>query len=114
MFSFMIDDCRYLKTLLQLMKRLIKWIVRLVFILLVLAFLCVFVAYWRSTNDCEQQTAAPANPMKAIVYCDYGLANLKVADIEKPVPTDEQILVRVHAASINPYDWHFVEGTPYF
>jgi NADPH:quinone reductase-like Zn-dependent oxidoreductase len=51
--------------------------------------------------------------MKAIVYCDYGVANLKLEEIEKPVPNDDQILVRVRAASVNPYDWHFVEGTPY-
>jgi NADPH:quinone reductase-like Zn-dependent oxidoreductase len=94
------------------MKRLLKWIFRLVLILLVLGFLYEFVAYWRSTNDCERQTAAPANPMKAIVYCDYGVTNLKLADIEKPVPTDDQVLVRVHAVSVNPYDWHFIEGTP--
>ena len=50
--------------------------------------------------------------MKAIVYCDYGLANLKLADVKKPTPNDEQILVKVHAASVNPYDWHFIEGTP--
>src|SRR5947199_3026613 len=51
--------------------------------------------------------------MKAIVYCDYGLANLKLEEVEKPVPNDDQILVRVRAASVNPYDWHFIEGTPY-
>src|SRR5882762_4943186 len=96
------------------MKRILKWIVRIVFVLLILGFVFVFVAYWRSTNDCARQTAAPANPMKAIVRCDYGLANLKLAEIEKPVPTDDQILVKVHAVSVNPYDWHFVEGTPYF
>jgi NADPH:quinone reductase-like Zn-dependent oxidoreductase len=96
------------------MKRILKWIVRIVFVLLVLAFLFVFVAYWRSTNECDRKNAAaPANPMKAIVHCDYGLANLKLADIEKPTPADDQILVRVHAVSVNPYDWHFVEGTPY-
>jgi NADPH:quinone reductase-like Zn-dependent oxidoreductase len=50
--------------------------------------------------------------MKAITYCDYGLANLKLEDIEKPAPTDDQILVKVRAASVNPYDWHFIEGTP--
>jgi NADPH:quinone reductase-like Zn-dependent oxidoreductase len=92
------------------MKRLLKWFFSLVFTALVAWFL---VAYFTSTNDCDRQTAAPANPMKAIVYCDYGLGNLKLADIEKPVPTDEQVLVRVHTASLNPYDWHFVEGTPY-
>jgi hypothetical protein len=94
------------------MKRILKWIVRVVFILLVLAFLFVLVAYWRSTNDCGK-TAAPTNPMKAIVYCDYGVANLKLEEVEKPTPTDEQLLVRVHAASVNPLDWHFIEGTPY-
>ena len=94
------------------MKRLLKWIFRVVLVLVLLAFLFVFVAYWRSTNDCGR-TAAPTNPMKAIVYCDYGVTNLKLEEVEKPVPNDDQILVRVHAASVNPYDWHFVEGTPY-
>ena len=94
------------------MKRILKWIFRVVLVLLVLAFLFVFVAYWRSTNDCGK-TAAPSNPMKAIVYCDYGVANLKLEDVEKPTPADDQLLVRVRAASVNPYDWHFVEGTPY-
>jgi len=95
------------------MKRLLKWIFRLVLVVLVLAFLFVFVAYWRSTNDCGK-TAAPTNPMKAIVYCDYGVANLKLEDVEKPVPNDDQILVKVRAVSVNPYDWHFIEGTPKF
>ena len=93
------------------MKRILKWIVCIVFVLLIIAFLFVFVAYWRSTNDCGK-TAAPTNPMKAIVYCDYGLANLKLENIEKPIPNDDQLLVKVRAASVNPYDWHFIEGTP--
>ena len=95
------------------MKRILKWIVRVVFVLLLLAFLFVFVAYWRSTNDCDRYNTAPTNAMKAIVYCDYGVANLKLADIEKPVPNDNQLLVRVRAASVNPLDWHYIEGTPY-
>jgi NADPH:quinone reductase-like Zn-dependent oxidoreductase len=94
------------------MKRILKWIFRVVLVLLVLAFLFVFVAYWRSTNDCDRHAAAPSNPMKAITYCDYGLANLKLEEVEKPAPNDDQILVKVRAASINPYDWHFIEGTP--
>src|SRR5436309_2303067 len=109
----MIDNDRYFKNFIQLMKRILKWIVRVVFVLLLLAFLFVFVAYWRSTNDCDRYNTAPTNPMKAIVYCDYGVANLKLADIEKPVPNDDQLLVRVRAASVNPLDWHYVEGTPY-
>lgn len=95
------------------MKRILTWVVRIVLVLLIIAFLFVFVAYWRSTNECSQLGTSPANPMKAIVYCDYGLKNLKVEQIEKPTPADDQLLVRVRAASVNPYDWHFVEGTPY-
>src|ERR1700719_1241398 len=94
------------------MKRILKWIFRIVLVLFILAFLFVFIAYWRSTNDCDQLTAAQGDKMKAIVYCDYGLANLKLAEIAKPTPTDDQILVKVHAASVNPLDWHFIEGTP--
>src|SRR6184192_3886927 len=96
----------------KVLKRILKWITGVILVLLLLAFIAVFIAYWKSTNDCGR-TASPVNPIKAIVYCDYGLANLKLRDIEKPTPTDDQILVRVRAASVNPYDWHFVEGTPY-
>src|SRR5260370_7423294 len=92
-----------------MIKRILKWTVGLI---LIAALIWFEIAYWTSTNDCDQKTAAPTNPMRAIVYCDYGLKNLKLENIEKPVPNDNQILVRVHAASINPYDWHFVEGTP--
>ena len=80
--------------------------------MILLALLVWFqIAYWTSTNDCGR-TATPKNPMKAITYCDYGLANLKLEEIEKPIPNDDQILVKVRAASVNPYDWHFIEGTP--
>src|SRR5438477_4164419 len=94
------------------MKRILKWIFRIVLVLFILAFLIVFIAYWKSTNDCDRLTAAHGNSMKAIVYCDYGLANLKFTDVEKPTPTDDQLLVKVRAASVNPLDWHFIEGTP--
>jgi NADPH:quinone reductase-like Zn-dependent oxidoreductase len=46
--------------------------------------------------------------MKAIVHCEYGGPEvLTLADVEKPVPSDNQILVRVRAASVNPLDLMF-------
>ncbi|PYJ09680.1 MAG: hypothetical protein DMF06_09160 [Verrucomicrobia bacterium] len=52
--------------------------------------------------------------MKAIVYHNYGSPEvLQLEEIEKPVPSDNQVLVKVRAVSINPYDWHFMEGIPY-
>ena len=95
----------------RMLKRILKWITGAILVLLLIAFVVVFIAYWRSTNDCGH-TAALANPMKAIVYCDYGVANLKLQEIEKPAPADDQVLVKIRATSVNPYDWHFIEGTP--
>src|SRR5262245_49143055 len=73
------------------------------------------VAYWLSDNTCDDPDAAtPVQTMKAIVYCDYGSADvLTLTDIEKPTPADDEILVRVRAAATNPLDWHYMRGTPY-
>ncbi len=52
--------------------------------------------------------------MKAIVYRRYGGPEvLRLEEITKPVPGDDEVLIRVRAASINPYDWHFMRGTPH-
>jgi NADPH:quinone reductase-like Zn-dependent oxidoreductase len=53
--------------------------------------------------------------MKAIVYYRYGSPDvLKCEEIEKPTPAEDEVLIKVRAASVNPYDWHFMRGTPYF
>ncbi len=91
-------------------KRILKWTGGVILVALIAWF---EIAYWTSTNDCKLYSAAPTNPMKAIVYCDYGVPNLKFQEIEKPIPEDDQLLVKVRAASVNPLDWHFIEGTPY-
>src|SRR5438874_6049044 len=90
-------------------KRILKWSAGAILLALIA---WAFIAYWTSSNDCDRITGTPTHPMRAIVYCDYGLANLKLEDVEKPVPNDDQVLVKVRAASVNPYDWHFIEGTP--
>ena len=52
--------------------------------------------------------------MKAIVYHDYGSSDvLKCEEVEKPTAGEHEVLIRVRAASVNPYDWHFMRGEPY-
>lgn len=59
-------------------------------------------------------TSSARATMQAVVYHEYGSPGvLRLEEIEKPVANDNQLLVRVRAASVNPFDWHYMEGTPY-
>ena len=52
--------------------------------------------------------------MKAIVYHKYGSPDvLKCEEIEKPTAGDDEVLISVRAAAVNPLDWHFMRGEPY-
>ena len=51
--------------------------------------------------------------MKAIVCTKYGLSALQLKEIEKPIPKDHQLLIKVHAASVNSMDWHLITGKPF-
>src|SRR5207244_3475959 len=42
--------------------------------------------------------------------CEYGVENLQLRDLEKPSPNDNEVLVRVRAASVNPADGHLIRG----
>jgi NADPH:quinone reductase-like Zn-dependent oxidoreductase len=54
-------------------------------------------------------------PMKAAVYTRYGAPDVvQIKDVEAPVPKDDDVLIRVRAASVNPADWHLMEGRPSF
>src|SRR5437764_5663624 len=88
-------------------KRVLKWSTLLVFVALVVWLL---IAYWTSTNGCQRNAATPNNPVKAILSCEYGVGNLKLQEIEKPAPADNEVLVHVRAASINPVDGHMIRG----
>ncbi len=47
--------------------------------------------------------------MKAVVYTRYGSPDvLELQEVEKPTPTDDEVLVRIHAASLNQWDWHML------
>lgn len=73
------------------------------------------IAYVRSSNECyDPGLAPPVNPMQAVVYCEYGPPDvLRLESVEKPKPSDDEILVHVRAVSVNPLDWHYVRGAPY-
>src|ERR671918_1573450 len=53
--------------------------------------------------------------MKAIVQDKYGSPTdvLELRDIDEPVVKDDEVLVRVHAASVHPDVWHVVTGVPH-
>ncbi len=52
--------------------------------------------------------------MKAIVYTEYGSPDvLQLKEVEMPSPKDNEILVKVQAASLNAGDWHALRGTPF-
>jgi NADPH:quinone reductase-like Zn-dependent oxidoreductase len=53
-------------------------------------------------------------PMKAVVQDTYGPADvLELREIDKPAPKDDEVLVRVHAAGVDPGVWHLMTGQPY-
>jgi NADPH:quinone reductase-like Zn-dependent oxidoreductase len=87
-----------------------------IFLLIAVALVALGVTLSHDTA-CGPPPAPPANAplMKAIVYRCYGGPDvLELEDIERPTPAEDQVLVKVHAASVNPYDWHFMRGKPYF
>jgi len=52
--------------------------------------------------------------MKAIVRTKYGSPDvLELREIDKPVPKDNQVLVKIHSVSVNPLDWHILRGKPF-
>jgi NADPH:quinone reductase-like Zn-dependent oxidoreductase len=85
----------------------------LVLIVVGLTALAVAISY---TSGCE---SAPVlnleeGSMQAVVYRCYGSPDvLELEEVEKPVPGDDEILVKVHAAGVNPLDWHYMRGSPY-
>ena len=93
-------------------KRVLGWIALSIPVVAVAA---LTITYLMSDNACgDGSSGIPAGPVQAVTYCDYGTAEvLQLERIEKPVPAEDQILVKVAAAAVNPLDWHYIRGTPY-
>ena len=89
-------------------KRILRWSA---LVILLILFAWFEFAYWTSTNDCDH-TGSPAHPMKAIRYCEYGSPDdvLELQEVEKPVPNDDQVLVRVRAVSLRFFDGGMLQG----
>ena len=52
--------------------------------------------------------------MKAIVYHKYGSPDvLKLEEVQEPTPRDDEVLIKVHAASVNDWDWGLLRGKPF-
>jgi D-arabinose 1-dehydrogenase-like Zn-dependent alcohol dehydrogenase len=94
-------------------KGRIRRVLKRVFYLIVI-LIGVFAVYAWATGARQEPIETGEPHMKAVVYTNYGSPDvLEIRDIKKPVPNDDQVLIKVRAASINPLDWHFMEGTPY-
>ena len=90
-------------------KRILKWSALAILLIL---FAWFEFAYWTSSNDCGRSIPAGSERMKAIRYCEYGSPDdvLRLEQVEKPVPNDNQILVRVRAVSLRFFDGGMLEG----
>lgn len=72
----------------------------------------------RHESACPTAPAAAATvdstEMRAYTYACYGGPEvITLQRVPKPVPSDSEVLVQVHAASVNPLDWHYLRGQPY-
>jgi NADPH:quinone reductase-like Zn-dependent oxidoreductase len=86
-----------------------------VILALAIVSLAIAISYESPCGAPESLTAdANAPRMKAIVFRCYGGPEvLQLEEIAKPVPEDDRVLVKVHAAALNPADWRSMRGSPY-
>lgn len=73
-----------------------------------------FAVSYNSPCGAAEPLPAGVARMRAVVHYCYGSPEvLRIDEVAKPVPGENEVLVRVRAASVNPADWHDLTGTPY-
>jgi NADPH:quinone reductase-like Zn-dependent oxidoreductase len=85
-------------------------------LVLVALMLVSFAVAISHDSPCRAPDALPsdATRMKAVVSRCYGSPDvLTLEEVAKPTPADNEVLVKVRAAALNPLDWHVMRGTPY-
>ena len=86
------------------------------FLILVMLGISVLAVMLSHSSACPPASsmASNADPMQAVVYRCYGSPDvLQLETVEKPVPADNEVLVKIKAAGVNPLDWHYMRGSPY-
>jgi NADPH:quinone reductase-like Zn-dependent oxidoreductase len=95
-----------------------KWVKRIlggiaVLLLIAVAAFAVLMSHDSACSPLQPADSGPSS-MKAIVHRCYGGPDVaRLENIPKPPPPDDRVLVKVHAAGVNPLDWHYVRGKPY-
>lgn len=79
--------------------------------------LAIALSYTTPCPDSQEGTTSTvtSDGMQSVRYQCYGgpeVLDLQTAD--KPVPAENEVLVRVQSAAVNPLDWHYMRGSPYF
>lgn len=95
--------------------RIVKALLKLVALVLVISIAGLAVAISYNT-DCPapRVDASGGETITAAVFDCYGPPEvIQLAQIDKPVPAANEVLVKVHSAGVNPLDWHYMRGSPY-
>jgi NADPH:quinone reductase-like Zn-dependent oxidoreductase len=80
----------------------------------VIALVVLVVIAYREKRHLDLVSSFHRELMHAIVTTKYGSPDvLQLEYVDKPVPKDDEVLVKVHAASANPLDWHLLRGKPF-
>ncbi len=95
--------------------RALKAVFKVLALLLVAGAIALTIAI-SFNRDCPAPGVAPSGKetFTAVTYGCYGPPEvLELTQVEMPVPTAQQIVVKVHSAGVNPLDWHYMRGSPY-